>query len=164
VRRSLGAVAFALLCAASPLAAADADSKAAVAAASDEATHWLDGLDAHHYAESWNDAAAVMKQGRTQDDWVRDIGGPRELLGKSVMRELQHADFSTTVRGAPEGQYVTIAYLTQFSNAPPAIETVLVMLEDGRWRIAGYNLTRAPEPGAPQAPAKTDAPQPKTKG
>ena len=66
------------------------------------------------------------------------------------------------MRGAPAGQYVTIAYLTQFTNASPAIETVLVMLEEGHWRIAGYNIARAPDPPESKAPAKTDAgPKPK---
>ncbi len=143
------ALALLILAAALPMAAAGADIVAkAVSAATEEAMHWLEQLDARRYAESWNDAAAVMKEGRSQDDWVRDIGGPRELLGKSLIRELQHADYSTTVRG----------------NAPPAIETVLVMLEEDRWRIAGYNIARAPEPAPSKAPAKTDAgPEPKPK-
>jgi hypothetical protein len=131
-------------------AAADeqTDRNAAVAAATQKATAWLDALDAHRYADSWSGAAPAMKDGRTQDDWVRDVGTPRESLGKPVMRELKRAEYATLVRGAPEGKYVTAEYLTQFSKAPPAIETILLMLEDGRWRIAGYNVERAPEPKA----------------
>ena len=132
-------------------AAADevADRNAAVAAAVQEGTQWLDALDAHRYADSWTEAAAVMKEGRTQDDWVRDVGTPREVFGKAVMRELKHAEYSTSVRGAPQGKYVTAAYLTQFSNAPPAIETVLMVLEEGHWRIGGYSVERAPAPETP---------------
>jgi hypothetical protein len=148
-------------------AAADeeADRKAAVAAATQEGTQWLDALDAHRYADSWTEAAAVMKEGRTQDDWVRDVGTPREVFGKAVMREIKHAEYSTSVRGAPEGKYVTAAYLTQFSNAPPAIETVLMVLEEGHWRIGGYSVERAAEPETP--PSGKDqagaSPKPKAK-
>jgi hypothetical protein len=148
-------------------AAADeqADRNAAVATATQEATAWLDALDAHRYADSWSGAAAVMKNGRTQDDWVRDVGTPRESLGKPVMRELTRAEYATLVRGAPEGKYVTAKYLTQFSKASPAIETILLMLEDGRWRIAGYTVARAPEAVTPaSAPNMAGtAPGPKAK-
>jgi hypothetical protein len=128
-----------------------ADRSAAAAAATQEATTWLDALDAHRYADSWSDAAAVMREGRTQDDWTRDIGA-RESFGKALIRELRSAEYSTSVRGGPQGKYVTATYLTQFTNAPPAIETILVTLEDGRWRIAGYTIARAPTP--PPAPDK----------
>ena len=108
-----------------------------------------DALDAGRHAESWNDAAAVMKEGRNQQEWIRDIASPRESLGKSIMRELRQAEFSTAVRGGPSGKYVTLVYLTQFAKAPPASETILLTLEDDHWRIAGYSIERAPETTAP---------------
>ena len=140
------------------------DLDAAVAAATQRAVNWLDALDAHHYAEGWDEAAAVMKEGRSQEDWVRDIGAPRELFGKRVMRELQRADYSTTVRGAPKGDYVTVTYLTQFANAPPALETILVMLEDSHWRVAGYSIGRAPEAPLPAPAPEKPGPAPGSKG
>ncbi len=146
-------------------AAEEADSINAVAAATHEAVQWLDSLDAHRYGESWSDAAEVMHAGRTQEDWVREVGTPRESLGKPLMRELEHAEYSTQVRGAPEGNYVTAAYITQFSKAPPVIETILLTLQDGRWRIAGYSINLAPaataSPTVPQGAGA--APGPKTK-
>jgi hypothetical protein len=96
----------------------------------------------------------VMKEGHTQEDWVRDVGAPRESLGKAVMRELKRAEYSTQVRGAPTGKYVTAEYLTQFSKAPLATETILLVLQDSRWRIAGYNVERAPEPRGEKAEKK----------
>ena len=68
-------------------------------------------------------------------------------LGKTTMRELKTAQFSTTVRGAPlTGEYVTISYLTKFASAPLATETLIVSKEaDGVWRIAGYNIAKAPD-------------------
>ena len=146
----LGILGLATALAGTPaIADEEADRAAAVTAAKEEATHWLDALDAGRHAESWNDAAAVMKEGRNQEDWIRDVASPRESLGKSVMRELQRADFSTAVRGAPSGKYVTLVYLTQFAKAPPIAETILLTLEGDHWRIAGYSLERAPETTAP---------------
>ena len=159
------ALALLFLVAAFPAAGADADAKAAVSAATDEAMHWLEQLDARRYPESWNDAAAVMKEGRTEKDWVEDIAGSREMLGKTVMRQLRHAEYASSVRGAPEGSYVTAEYLTQFSKAPPALETLLLTREEGRWRIAGYSIGRAPEQEPPPAANDTAGvnPKPKTK-
>lgn len=151
----LGVLGLAAVLAATPAAAdEEADRAAAVTAAKEEATHWLDALDAGRHAESWNDVAAVMKEGRNQQEWIRDVASPRESLGKSVMRELQRAEFSTAVRGAPSGRYVTLTYLTQFAKAPPVSETILLTLEDDHWRIAGYSIERAPETTAPAPEVK----------
>ena len=159
----LGILGLAVALAGTPaIADEEADRTAAVTAAKEEATHWLDALDAGRHAESWNDAAAVMKEGRNQQDWTHDVITSREALGKSVTRELQRASFSTTVRGAPEGKYVTVVYLTKFAHAPLVNETILVKLEDSHWRIAGYSIDRAPAPPAPEEkPAPSGGAKPK---
>jgi hypothetical protein len=152
----LGVLGLAAALAGTPAVAdEESDRAAAVTAAKEQATHWLDALDAGRHAETWNDAAAVMKEGRNQQDWIREVANSRESFGKSVMRELQRAEFSTTVRGAPSGKYVTVIYLTQFAKAPPVYETILLTLEDDQWRIAGYSIERAPEAAAP-APAPAE--------
>ena len=150
----LGVLGLATVLAGTAAADEEADRAAAVTAAEEEAMHWLDALDAGRHAESWNDAAAVMKEGRNQQEWIRDVASPRESLGKAVMRELRRAEFSTAVRGAPSGKYVTLVYLTQFAKAPPVSETILLTLEDDHWRIAGYRIERAPETTAPASPAE----------
>jgi hypothetical protein len=140
----------------------EADHAAAVSAATQQAAHWLDALDSGDYDASWNNVAAVMKEGRHREDWITDVAAPRATLGKPIMRDLKHAEFATTVRGAPEGQYVLATYVTQFANAPPTAETILLTLEGKEWHIAGYNAAPAPKlapapalapPPAPAAPA-----------
>ena len=151
----LGVLSLAAVLAGTPAAADEqSDRAAAVTAAKEQATQWLNALDAGRHAESWNDVAAVMKEGRNQQDWIREVANPRESFGKSVMRELQQAEFSTRVRGAPSGKYVTVIYLTQFVNAPPVYETILLTLEDNRWRIAGYSVERAPDAAEPASAEK----------
>ena len=79
----LGILGLAAALAGTPaIADEEAERAAAVSAAKEEATHWLDALDAGRHAESWNDAAAVMKEGRNQEEWIRDVASPRESLGK----------------------------------------------------------------------------------
>src|SRR2546427_1107176 len=124
----------------------DAAVKAAVASATQESDKWLAQLDAGKFAESWSEAAGVFKAAVTQADWAEQLTQMHQALGKTTIRKLRSADYSKTLRGAPSGQYVTVNYLTQVEKAPPAIETIAVAKDpDGQWRIAGYNITRAPE-------------------
>lgn len=130
----------------------------AVAAATERAARWLDALDTGAYSESWNAVAAVMKAGRHEEEWISDVAAPRATLGKPSERELQDSQFATSVRGAPHGEYVTATFVSQFANAPPTVETVLLTLEDGQWRIAGYNVYPVSSPDAPAAPADKAGP------
>jgi hypothetical protein len=164
---SMGRLAVALLAAtvlAQPAVADEkADRGAAVTAATRQAEQWVRAMDEHRYAEAWKQQAAVVREGRTEREWVAEFSGPREALGKPVMRELKAAEFSTRMRGAPEGEYVTVVYLTKFTNIPLAAETILLSRENGQWLIGGYSIADA-EPTAPRAPdAPSAAPQPSKK-
>ena len=155
----------AILAAAPSSAQQDPGSIVAVAAATEESTHWLASLDSRRYTESWSAMAQVMRAGHNPEDWVREIGTPREALGKPLMRELKSADYSTEVRGAPKGEYVTVVYLTQYSHAPPVQETVLMMMEDQGWRVAAYavGLAQLPEAQPPAGGTPGDGGEPKTR-
>ena len=127
--------------------APDRENAAAITAATAAAEKWLNSIDTGNLLATWQEAAEVFKLGVKQADWVADLEGIHAQLGKSTMRELKTAQYSTTLRGAPaRGDYVTITYLTKFANAPLASETLIVSKEaDGVWRIAGYNIGKAPE-------------------
>jgi len=119
----------------------------AVTAATEATNNWLAIVDAGKFADSWKNTAEVFKLGVAESEWVVDLDAIRTKLGKTTMRELKTAQFSTTLRGAPmTGEYVTISYLTKFALAPLAMETLVVSKEaDGEWRIAGYNIGKAPD-------------------
>jgi hypothetical protein len=153
---ALGCVSALLMGSAAAADELQTEHAAAIAAATAQASQWLGELDAHNYAESRKQTAPVLQQRFTEEEWVREVGRPREALGRSLMREQEQAEFSTRVRGAVPGQYVTVIYLTQFANIPLTQEKVLVQLDDsGQWRIAGYDINRAPvEPSGNDVPAK----------
>jgi predicted transcriptional regulator len=133
--------------AATERAIGDAVNRDAVSAATEATNHWLAIVDAGKFADSWKNTAEVFKLGMPEAEWVVDLDAIRVKLGKTTMRELKTAQFSTTLRGAAlTGQYVTISYLTKFALAPLAQETLVVSKEaDGEWRIAGYNIGKAPD-------------------
>lgn len=112
-----------------------------VSKAKDAATTWLALTDSGKYSESWDTAAALFKGAITKDDWIKAVGSVLSPLGKVKSRKLKSADFTRTIPGAPDGQYVVIQYDTVFENKASATETITPMLEkDGSWKVSGYYI------------------------
>jgi hypothetical protein len=56
-----------------------------------------------------------------------------------MSRVVASKQYTTSVPGAPDGQYVIIQFTTSFKNKASATETVTPMLDkDGSWRVSGY--------------------------
>lgn len=103
------------------------------------AQNWLDLLDSSEYTDSWLEAAPYFQNNVTQEEWKRTLQGVRQPLGKMLSRELESRQYTTSLPGSPDGEYVVIQYNTSFDNKQSAIETVTPMLDrDGRWKVAGY--------------------------
>ena len=59
--------------------------------------------------------------------------------GKNISRKLKSKSYSTSLPGAPDGEYVVIQFEASFENKKSAIETITPMLDkDGKWRVSGY--------------------------
>lgn len=100
---------------------------------------WLTLVDSGKYAESWDEAAQFFKAAVTKDQWQAMLHATRDPLGKLVSRTVKSANYTKTLPGAPDGEYVVIQYDTYFEHKQSAVETVVPMLDkDGKWRISGY--------------------------
>jgi len=107
--------------------------------AQQSAESWLALVDSGKYAESWQDAASLFKSHVTKDQWQSMIGAVRDPLGTNTSRKLKSAKYTTSLPGAPDGQYVVIQYESIFEHKQSAIETITPMLDkDGTWRVSGY--------------------------
>jgi Protein of unknown function (DUF4019) len=63
----------------------------------------------------------------------------RDPLGKVLSRTLKSATYTTSLPGAPDGEYVVIQYDTSFEHKKSAVETITPMLDkDDHWRVSGY--------------------------
>lgn len=113
---------------------ADESTDAAVAAAKG----WLALVDAKEHKKSWQEAAPFFKEHVKEKQWEEQISSVRKPLGKVESRELLGAQFTTSLPGAPEGEYVVIQFKTQFADKPDSVETVTPMKVDGAWRVSGY--------------------------
>ncbi len=117
---------------------AKADS-AAVKAATEATLSWVSRLDTNQYDTTWSTAAALFKNAVSLNQWTQSISAVRNPLGKTLDRQLQSAEFKTSLPGAPDGQYVVIQFRTRFEHKKDATETVVPMLDkDGQWRVSGY--------------------------
>ncbi|MDP3016406.1 MAG: DUF4019 domain-containing protein [Deltaproteobacteria bacterium] len=115
--------------------------EAAQKAAITVAGAWLSLVDEGNYAESWNQAAGFFKNAVTKEQWQNTVRAVRIPLGKLVARKLKSKQYTKTLPGAPDGEYVVIEYDTTFEKKQSAIETVTPMLDkDGKWRVSGYYI------------------------
>ncbi|MBX9900775.1 MAG: DUF4019 domain-containing protein [Burkholderiaceae bacterium] len=104
----------------------------------DAAKAWLAEGDAGNYAASWSKSATVFQSSINAQNWSEALKKVRAPLGKVKTRTLKSAQETTTLPGAPEGNYVVIQFDTVFENQA-SIETVTPMKEkDGSWKVSGY--------------------------
>ncbi|MDS4021480.1 MAG: DUF4019 domain-containing protein [Candidatus Competibacter sp.] len=102
---------------------------------------WLALVDAEKYGQSWNEAALLFRSAVMQVDWVNAVTAVRAPLGALKSRTLKSANFTRSLPGAPDGEYVVIQFDSQFEHKASAVETVTPMRDkDGIWRVAGYYI------------------------
>ncbi len=102
---------------------------------------WLELVDAGMFAESWDEAAGLVKSAVSKAEWEESMPGVRASLGKVESRQLAGQQYTTSLPGAPEGEYVMIQYKTTFENKKDAVEEITPTLaKDGKWRVSGYHI------------------------
>lgn len=102
------------------------------------ALEFLHLIDAEKYSESWRMSAGLMKDKVSEQDWVEKLTRARDLSGPLIERRQTDATYSTTAVDSPEGEYISLVFASSFQRAASVDEYVTVMLDDGRWRVAGY--------------------------
>jgi hypothetical protein len=107
----------------------------------DASMKWLDLVDNGKYQESYNQSSAYFRSVVLKEDWVRIIDAVRGPLGNVISRDFKSSQYTTSLPGAPDGEYVVIQFDTSFANKKTAIETITPMKDDdGQWRVSGYYI------------------------
>jgi len=103
------------------------------------AESWLDLVDSGKYGESWKAAAWLFREKVTAAQWEDAVRSARGPLGPVESRKPVSAQYTRTLPGAPDGEYVLIRYETAFQKKKSSVETVTPMKDkDGVWRVSGY--------------------------
>jgi hypothetical protein len=107
----------------------------------DSAQVWLELMDNQQYMECWEETAEFFKSGVPKENWQDMMSLLRTPMGKTLSRELLFQEYTTSIQGAPDGEYVVIHYKTSFENNECARETIRSRLDnDNRWRVVGYYI------------------------
>lgn len=109
-------------------------------AAQRQALGFLNYLDQGRFADSYAYTGMLIRAQLDRDAFTAQIQKTRAGTGALQSRELIDASYTTTVSGAPEGQYVVLHYHASFANRPDAVETLYLTLAKGYWRVVGYNI------------------------
>ncbi|MEO8521993.1 MAG: DUF4019 domain-containing protein [Acidobacteriota bacterium] len=129
------AIAIAAVCGAASSRAQEPTTKPAQASA----VAWLSLIDNQNYAASWDAAASAFRSAITKEKWEAAVQAVRTPLGQMKSRELASAKSTTTLPGAPDGEYVVFQFTTSFEQKATAVETVTEVMEnDGTWHVGGY--------------------------
>jgi len=121
-------------CTVSPSTTAEKDAVVA-------ATAWLQLVDGAQYSQSWKQSAALFRKAVASGAWTAQISAVRQPLGPVASRKLASINHTTSLPGAPDGDYVVLQYQTSFANKNGAVETVTPMRDpDNRWRVSGYYI------------------------
>ena len=100
---------------------------------------WLSLLDDLKYEESWNQAGSMFRAQVGQQQWIGALKQSRQPLGSLVSRTASRVQLTTSLRGAPDGEYAIIHFTTSLQNKS-ITERLTVVKEDGRWQLAAYAI------------------------
>ena len=109
-------------------------------AASKIAAEWLKLIDSGEYGKAWDECAPMFREKVTRQQWLDGIPKNRAEFGKFNTRKLFGAVHRKTMPGAPDGDYVTVRFLSDFEKNPAAEEMVTLTYQGGAWRPLGYML------------------------
>jgi hypothetical protein len=102
---------------------------------------WLTLVDDGKYEGSWKAASSYFRNAVTKEQWINSMNAYRKPLGKIMTRKVESRQYTTSLPGAPDGEYVVIQCKTSFTNKKSAIETITPMKDkDGKWRVSGYYI------------------------
>jgi hypothetical protein len=110
-----------------------------VSDATEAANRWLAESDAGDAGATWDQAAGAFQSAVSKGAWENQLRTVRGPLGAMQARHVLSAQYTRSLPGAPEGEYVVIRYSTRFEHMANVIETVTPMREkDGSWKVSGY--------------------------
>jgi hypothetical protein len=120
--------------------ASDPVAEAKQEAAARVATDWLKLIDNAEYGKAWDECSALFREKVTRQQWVDGIPKNRADYGKFNVRKLDGTAYRKELPGAPDGDYVTVRFISDFEKNPAADELVTLVYQGGAWRPIGYLL------------------------
>ncbi|MDB5914374.1 MAG: hypothetical protein JWP22_3049, partial [Ramlibacter sp.] len=100
---------------------------------------WLLLLDRRDWGTAWDTSSGTFRQSVPLSLWLDNVPALRQPFGNFIERQPAEALYTRKLAGRPDGDYVTVHFLSKFDKKADVVETVTTVKEpDGRWRVAGY--------------------------
>jgi len=104
------------------------------------AFRWLQLLDTGDYEEAFEFEAQDFRMSRTQNQFVRLMQARRAPFGKTIDRKFIGAAHVEKLVGAPEGNYESVLFKTNFERKKPTAERVILIKQPIDWRVIDYRI------------------------
>jgi hypothetical protein len=105
---------------------------------------WIGMVDRGAFRDAWEEAARSFKRRVTPGQFEQSVRNARLQFGTEIAsREYLGHEFRAEIPESVRGEYVMLQYRTTFSRGTArstAIETIVVMRDEGLFRGAGYFL------------------------
>lgn len=125
----------------------------AVEEAQSAVEEWLALTDAGSFGESWNEAASMLQDQVTEEEWVQQSEQINDQVGSVEERSLMREQYQENPENLPEGEYVFLIYEARASDFDqPLNEIVAATREDDSWKVAGYTMRPAQQQPQQQPP------------
>lgn len=108
------------------------------AASASDALAWVALVDDQEWDESWQAAASIFKTQVTEQQWAAAVKLVRSPLGAVSGRTLKGVSKTTTLPGAPDGEYELLEFQSSFAQRKEAVETIILARQGTDWKVAGY--------------------------
>lgn len=107
----------------------------------DNCKTWLARVAAGQYDEAREGASNYCKSQLTKEQAGGLIKAGRAMVSDLVSRGPAQVTKADALPHIPFGKYLVITNSTKFSMNQNATETVIMKLENGEWKVAGYLIT-----------------------
>ncbi|MGB8378714.1 MAG: DUF4019 domain-containing protein, partial [Rhodanobacteraceae bacterium] len=101
----------------------------------------LSEFDAMDYEAVWARTSTYLRSLISHSDWPKAISAYRSGMEKLRERTFDSFGFSDTLDGAPPARYALLTYRSNFGEQKGR-EKIVLVLEDGEWKLAGYFVRR----------------------
>ena len=131
----------------------------AVEEARQAAEEWLELTDSGSFDESWNQAASLLQDEVTQDEWISQSEDVTNQVGSIEGRNFMGGRYQENIPNLPEGEYVIMQYEATPSDLDQKLmEIVATTKEEGEWKVAGYTMRPAAQQQAPSQGSPPEQP------
>jgi hypothetical protein len=104
------------------------------------AWQWLELLDKGKYANSYAEGSAIFRARISERSWESKVQIFRDAVGTVVWRDVEEVSSVADPPLLPKGQYAVVHYKSRFSDKKVYQEAVTLVLENGLWRVATYDI------------------------